>query len=115
MTATNARFWVFANNGFVKITLRPDQSLTWGWSARHEEGWSSEVVTWTHTGTAVERERSCDGRDCDGRTSEDQITACALDALATWDTTLPDAPGLVPTWDDVRTSRYDEYAEGMNY
>lgn len=47
VTERNARFWVVVGESWVKLTLRPGQSLTWAVCTSHEEGWSCERDTWT--------------------------------------------------------------------
>ena len=67
----NFRFWQFVNNGWVRITLKPDQELTWSKSERHDEGWSSCCESWSLSpeATVVVYKSSGDGTDCDGRHS----------------------------------------------
>lgn len=37
---TTARFWHFHRDGWVKLTLRDDQELHYGYGGPTEEGWS---------------------------------------------------------------------------
>jgi hypothetical protein len=42
----NARFWILGRHaGWVKVTLRPGQSLSWSYRYDHDEGWSSHCET----------------------------------------------------------------------
>ena len=66
----NARFWTY-HHGWVKITLKPGQTLTISEWGRTDEGWSSSDETYTHDGEGVRLEWGTDGVDCDGRLSED--------------------------------------------
>lgn len=77
-----ARFWTFENDAWIKITLRPGQSLSWGKSARTDEGFAAEGNTWSHEGDRVLLQWSRSGRDCDGFVSEAGELSCALSELA---------------------------------
>lgn len=63
----NVRFWVWWNNDPVKLTLKPDQTLTLYEAHRTDEGWSSMTERYTHAGDRVECETVSEGVDCDGR------------------------------------------------
>jgi len=43
----NARFWTVMHGNDVKITLRPGQTLNWGFTRPTEEGYTGEFETWT--------------------------------------------------------------------
>lgn len=117
----NARFWVFENGGWVKLTLRPDQSLSWYSYSRHEEGYSSIGITWTHEGSRILRESVTDGRDCDGRHGYSQEDACDLDLLASVPSYTDDHDHrgwLIhrPEWREASAAAcYDEYAQVAGY
>lgn len=115
----SARFWVFENGGFVKITLRQGQSLSWGKSYDNGEGWSWESVRYTFDGQEVVCEWGHGGTDCDGRSSTSGEDACALEDLQSRGSYRPhlDAPGvLLPKWEKVApVSCYDQFAEAAGY
>ncbi len=118
----NARFWTYANGGPVKITLRPEQSLTYYKAESADEGWSSETVTWTHEDTHVLREWCDDGRDCDGRLTRSGEDQCSLDELQSGGEPYIDGDdpslweGVVwPAWEEAGRRQYDEYAEMAGY
>ncbi len=113
-TTPNARFWIYLNDSFTKITLRPGQTVSHYWAAKHDEGWSSEYQQWTHDGSSVVREMTRDGRDCDGRLCTDQRDQCPLEQLHSWPCTLPNAP-MLPSWQDIETTQYDQFAEASGY
>jgi hypothetical protein len=113
MKTRNAKFWAWVNDGQVRITLRPGQSLHWGKSWRHEEGWSSEGETWTHVGTAVERDAWTDGRDCDGRMSTYTRLSCAMDRLTA--RTVDEDREPYPDWERIESSQRDYQAEAAGY
>lgn len=125
----NARFWVWWHDGWVKLTLRPQESLSAGHRGRHEEGWYSYDETWTHEGDRVVRECFNDGADCDGPSSKGQEDSCPLGRLSEvthekqtpWIEGVgcefvpdPDAP-LTPDWEKVSESQRDVYAEQMGH
>jgi hypothetical protein len=111
MKTRNAKFWAWVNDGQVRITLRPGQSLHWGKSWRHDEGWSSEGETWTHVGTAVERDAWTDGRDFEGRLSTETRLFCPLERLH-----AREVDGLfLPDWQRIESSQRDYQAEAAGY
>ena len=118
------RFWVWAGSaegGYVKLTLKPGQSLEHSSFDRHEEGWSSSSTTWTHRGDYLTRECCSDGVDCDGRHStgfDDEAVEMApqLDHFSSGEY-REDGPvlGWAPVWEDVGSIRRDYSAEAMGY
>ena len=129
LSRRNARFWVWWHDGWVKLTLRPDQTLTAAYGGPTDEGWSSYCESWTHEGDRIVRECTSDSSDCDGRHSNYSDDACPLDQLAVighvkqtpWVEGIgcklvndPDAP-LTPDWQEVKSSQYDQFAEAAGY
>ena len=125
----NARFWVSHNDGWVKLTLKPDQSLEVYQRHATDEGWSSSWECWTHQGDSVLRECEADGCDCDGRSSSSHEDECPLDQLVVVphvkqcaysdefpDGWMPDddAP-LTPAWEKVGSRQRDYAAEAAGY
>ncbi len=120
----NVRFWVWsgsAEGGYVKLTLKPGQSLEWGYCERTDEGWASASTTWTHRGEYLTRESCSDGVDCDGRLStgyedEAQEMAPQLDHFVSGQY-RKDGPvlGWAPVWEDVSAFQRDYSAEAMGY
>jgi hypothetical protein len=109
----NARFWVW-HKGWVKLTLRPGQSISTYYSSRTDEGWASEEDEWEHDGEAVVRHWSEDGVDCDGRLSRSGVAFCTLANLRAVDQfglfPEPDNWGIFrPEWEH-RSSRQRDYA-----
>ena len=116
----NARFWTLAHGSPVKLTLRPDESLTHTEGGATDEGWTRSVETFSFDGAAVTCERLDDGRDCDGRMTTDGASICAVGRLrAGWDmgAESPANPGVIfPAWElswDVEC--FDEYAQAAGY
>lgn len=112
----SARFWTFENNSWVKLTLEPGQSLTWGKSARDEEGFSAEGNTWSHDGDRVLLQWSRSGRDCDGYVSEAGELQCSIAELASVPVLIGDGAEVVdrPDWQKVGPveETADRYSDG---
>lgn len=106
----NARFKVCVNGSDVKVTLRPGQSLAWGRTWAHEEGWSSSAHVWSLDGGIVRHAHYTDGRDCDGRFSTQNRWACLVDNLGG-----SMENGFYPEWVPIRSSQRDYSAEAMGY
>lgn len=109
----NARFNVWINDGLVKITLKPGQTLSHYKFERTDEGWHSEAVEWEHGGEGVTRNSYSSGVDCDGRLDCQYEDYCPLSDLTNWEVDGEDYK--MPDWQDVRSSQRDHYAEAMNY
>lgn len=110
----NARFWIWHNDGVVKLTLRPGERLSVCEGGRAEEGYD-----WTHTTYALrdnilEREWWREARDCDGRIAEHRKLECHVMRVRLH---CNEAPGGVayPEWQAVCQSQRDHAAEAMNY
>lgn len=125
----NARFWVWWHDGWVKLTLRPDQQLTASYGGDTDEGWSTYSETWTHEGDAILNECTSESLDCDGRHGNYYDSRCTLDKLAVRQHTKQtpwvegvgceivddlDAP-LTPDWEGIYASQRDQYAEMAGY
>ena len=116
----NARFWTFIHDDYVKITLRPGQSLSHYMGGPTEEGWSSEATTWRHDGNTVTRQCTDDGCDCDGRLTRNYDCICPLSRLSyrtvrSWEGTWPKAVYNFPDWEVMDSSQRDYAAEAMGY
>ncbi len=109
----NARFLEFINDGQVKITLRPGQSLRHRSFHRHDEGYSATEICWSHRGDRVIYEMDSRGSDCDGRTSYSAAGECALDRLKSG---FEEDFGMrYPDWVKTYSSQRDYTAEAMGY
>ena len=112
----NARFWTLGKRAnLVKLTLKPRQSLSWGWSSVDEEGWSSFAETFTHEGDSVRLDYGSDGRDCDGRFRQGGTAFCSLERLRSLPCHGLESPEMVPDWIDEDRWQRDDAAEAMNY
>lgn len=111
------RFWVFENDGWVRLALRPGESLQWSKCAIDDEGASVEACKWSHTGEAIRLDWMTAGSDCDGRTRSTGACDCQLDALEAvqTDDQYNGRRIMRPDWRLVVTSRRDQFAERANY
>lgn len=133
-TSRNARFWQWLNGGWVKITLRPGQTLTHATGGETEEGWSFEGRNWHHDGDAITSTVSQESLDCDGRFDASFAFKCPLGDLRARDMhaeeqeravaqekdpTLPyfnESIGIfAPDWERLNASQRDHEAERAGY
>lgn len=111
----NARFWTWVNDGFVKITLTPGQSLTHESGGPTEEGWWYSSTTWeTHDDEHIRRKWSSEARDCDGRMDRYGDDICHVNELMFHDA-YSDPTIQLPNWVEERAYQRDHTAESMGY
>ena len=109
-------FLIYWQGSIKPIVLRPGESCELSHWAPHDEGWSSEGVTFTHEGDVIRREWGTDGRDCDGRMTRGGEDICPLDQLQAREAYGFDLPFRLPEWQEESTAPvYDEYAQAMGY
>lgn len=120
----NARFWVFINLSWAKLTLRQSHSLSHHASNKTDEGYSYESTTWTLEGRRVVRDWTDGGRDCDGRYSSTCSQVCHVSDLhaepahddGTTTAYLNGQHIHRPVWEDADdTLVFDEFAEAAGY
>jgi len=122
----NFRFWQWINDGYVKLTIKPGQTLRWQNWFRTEEGWGSHSLEFELSGDGAELSlvEIHAGSDCDGRHSE--TWEMLFDTVGgTWRTATaldyPDYPELqdpdvrMPMMVEKRKYQRDERAEAMGY
>lgn len=98
----NARFWIYHNESWVKITLRPGQVLQLHGGGPDDEGYSYWGDTYEFDGNVVTIEHDANSRDCDGR----------LDTHEEWHVAAADLP--IPGDRDVLVP-VDEHYPGYGY
>jgi len=115
----NARFWVWANGGPVKLTLRPGQVLRHAEGGPNEEGYSIQRTTWelAPDEPVVYRDWSSEARDCDGVCNIHGSDSCPIgnlndnEAAYEWTGKL-----AFPNWGEREaTEVYDQYAQAAGY
>lgn len=110
----NLRFWEFMNGGWVRITLRPGQRLTWRKSSYDEEGYSHFSESWEHEGDRIVNQWGEDCSDCDGRLTRGGEMACSAESVAA----IPayGEPTLLrPDWKKITSGQRDYAAEAAGY
>lgn len=129
-----ARFWVWANDGWVKLALRNGQTLTHSISGPTDEGYFSQEETWSRDGDHVFRSMDERSRDCDGPHELHVECVFGLSELGSRDMHSeeqqraamwgedPKQPQFnenidiyTPEWTRVSSSQRDAYAEAMGY
>lgn len=109
----NARFWIWENGDWVKLTMRPGQTITRYWRMPCDEGWASAYSQYQFNGSHVLVECESDGCDCDGRLTDSRLFVCPLANLKAIEAD-EDRPAR-PEWEKVRARQFDEYAEMAGY
>jgi len=113
MAAKNARFIDWINDGPVKLTLRPGQTLRHRTFRRHDEGFNATEIGWTHEGDRVAYEMHNTGTDCDGRMDYYAAGECRLERLKSG---FEEDFGMrYPDWVKTDSSQRDYTAEAMGY
>lgn len=111
-----ARFWVWWNDGWVKLSLRKARPLFVSTFSYTDEGWSREECSWEFDGRKIIRSWTIEEKDCDGRL--DRYGDEETDILHLKDCESPDSweQGIkFPSWRKVDSSQRDEYAELAGY
>ena len=116
----NARFWFYSNAGPVKITLKPEQTLSHHAAWNTDEGWSSVDEEWYYDGEYVFQTTYSDGCDCDGRLGSFNKSKCHVDNLRGREPyTHGDAELyagiMLPMWESVDRYQRDYAAEAAGY
>lgn len=108
-----ARFWIWWNDGFVRLKLNPGQSVVAWRGGPTDEGYSRTVETYAYDGAIVSRTIEEDGRDCDGRHEYFWEGFCEFTLLKS-----RAAEGEifgVPAWEETCKGQRDHFAEAMGY
>ncbi len=110
----NARFWVYINSGYARITLRQGQSVTHYSGGPTDEGYNHKRERWSLNGMVIRHEVSIDACDCDGRITHHQEREAEISQLRAYP--AYSAPDLrVPRWMVAGTYQRDYAAEAMGY
>lgn len=124
----NARFWYWIDAAgdydcFVKITLRPDQELSYSRDGLCDEGWSRHYITFQYDANArmVYVHECTESQDCDGRHSHNWSGECPLESLQAVPADFGDEDPTVdhsirkPVWERIGQSQRDHFAEAAGY
>lgn len=109
----NARFLFWWGEDFVKLTLKPGQSLSCFNGGPDEEGYNACEVTFSYENDGmIYREDETWGRDCDGNHSANYKSYCHVNHLKAHKV---ESGELTPQWLHLDSSQYDQYAEIAGY
>lgn len=117
MKKRNARFWTWENNGWVKLTLKPGESLTHATCGPTDEGYFRESSTWSYEDDIITCDYHSFERDCDGPMERNVMLECNVANLAS----IPECNDEYgynpprPDWEKVNSRQRDYYAESMGY
>lgn len=120
----NVRFWSWENGGWVRITLKPGQTLSYSDGRLTDEGHSWYQCEWEYDADemVVICRSSCGGSDCDGPHEYHYTSWCPVvdmegqppeDADPEWQKEAIPVPR--PLWRKGFASQRDIYAEMMGY
>lgn len=113
-----ARFWVWVNSGWVKVSLLPGEQRVHHTGGPDEEGWHYASTCWTHLGDRVQREESWCSRDCDGEMRGGSTYFSKLDRLEVEPADRESeerTPRLLPAWVEEDSYQRDLQAEAAGY
>lgn len=115
----NARFWVWECDGWVRITLKPGQTLSYAGGGPTDEGRSYFAQEWEYDADemrVISRYHSW-GNDCDGPHSYHSEVSCPVIDLEALPAEMRDGEQFPdrPLWRDRHASQRDVYAEMMGY
>ena len=125
----SARFWVYWNGSYTKLTLQPGESVELWTSAPHDEGYSSNSVTYSHCGHTITESYHSASRDCDEPMEHFNERFCNFYYLKVIPATVPfvddngltqyrpDPQTMLPDWEQVKGARRqrDYFAEAAGY
>lgn len=111
---TTARFWVYLNDGIVRIKLRKGQELSWAEGGQTDEGFSYTGHCWSFDGEEVFYNIVTNACDCDGPISHGSSAFCKLRELAV--IANEECTQAFPHWQQRgRGWQRDAYAEAAGY
>lgn len=111
----NARLWIRYQGAWVKLTLRPEERIEFGFHAPTEEGFRSEGCILEHNGAHVSMHRYYRSRDCDGVYSGHSLMRCPLDNLHSVDVDVDGETFRRPDWKELSRLDRDHAAEDAGY
>jgi hypothetical protein len=124
LTPKRAKFWIFENDGYVKVKVPLGCDVTWDRFMRHDEGWTHRCITYVYErgGKTVTESVAEFAQDCDGRL--DQYWRASFDLIEYYRNGGPSTPkglsGLrldasCPRWRTEDHDRRDHEAEKAGY
>jgi hypothetical protein len=120
----NARFWIFSlNGGWVKLTLKPGQRLSYCRHQRTDEGFIFEAEAYEFDAEEGIIIGDCHihGRDCDGPHEANVKSYCPFSNLRVKNMAelYPENPENIgiyaPIWEHGEYRQRDEFAKAAGY
>ena len=110
----NARFWIWHNDGWVKLTLKPNQQLRFSCGGPTEEGYHIEYHSYKNSlnNRQVISHYDSYARDCDGPHEHHSVASCSYELLHE---VVSDDGTERPEWQRMQSWHRDTYAERMGY
>ena len=119
----NVRFWHFANDDWVKVTLKEGQKLIHTRGEWHDEGWWHRETEFSFDGTDLSRIEFSDVIDCYGRLSSGSESVCHRSGTRKIPCYIGSKGGIDgysndmfrPDWENINSFQRDYEAEKANY
>lgn len=115
----NARFWDRINGDWVKITLKPGESIEHHTYEKHDEGYEVTHDIYSFDGFVLNHQYGRSGRDCDGKyssTNEREARLLDMCSIPAVDANGEQVPGVFRCdWKDTSEESRDYTAEAMGY
>lgn len=123
-----AHFWVFVNEGFVRLSLKDGQSIEHTTGGPTDEGYYHDCEKWTRDGEIIIREFVSWEADCDGRFETHSTPTAHIEELERneqyeavqdddgWH--MPESGRIIcltPEWVRGRSGQRDYSAEAAGY
>lgn len=105
-----ARFWVWWNQGYVKLTLREGKRIDLSNSEATDEGYNYIAESYTIDGPMLNCEVAHGGSDCDGRIDNYREHEAPINELR-----YRCSIGECPEWQELGCSQRDQFAELAGY
>lgn len=117
MGERNARFWVYWNQGWAKLTVRPGETLHLYRGGATDEGFYRRSESYYIQGDLLYCDHDSFESDCDGRHGYNSTHVCPLDRLAAKapEDYMPAGAPHTPKWTSESEWQRDHFAESMNY
>lgn len=105
----NARFWVWWNDGWVKLTLRPGEVVHLRTAGPTDEGYYYIDEVYENDGNELWCDYESGGSDCNGPLTRHAMSVCHLVDLE------PCTEPQSPPWKHIKSWQRDAYAEAAGY
>lgn len=110
-----ARFWMYVNDGLVKLSIASGSSISFRYGGPHEEGYSYTEVTMRYRNGIVTKKSYTSACDCDGPLESWNTSQADINVRVYLDCFEPVPPEQVLKFERVSGHQRDHYAEAMGY